>query len=85
MVVARQADISQDMHYAEFAEDEVSKASIAFLGMRLTCIDVVTERGTFERHQRIRDEQVEEHRCKAGQTCQGISRAYIPLHLSGEV
>lgn len=59
------------MHYAEFAEDEVSH----FVRLSDPCIIIsdpltlTTERGTSRCHQRIRAEQVEGHWTEGRQTC----------------
>lgn len=58
------------MHYAEFAEDEVDGYIPIF--RRNPGADLIAERRAPERHQGIRDQQVEGHRTEGWQACEGM-------------
>lgn len=75
---------AQDMHYAEFAEDEVKPPSSSTTTPHITThLGIMpapenpqneltlklTEPDVIERHQRIRREQMESHRSESRQTC----------------
>lgn len=58
------------MHYAEFAEDEVDGHTPVFA--RNPGADLIAERRALERHQGVRDQQVESHRPEGWQACKGM-------------
>ncbi|KAK6587029.1 hypothetical protein PZA11_000319 [Diplocarpon coronariae] len=58
----------KDMHYAEFAEDEVCASPRA----RGVISDATIVAGSSERHQRIRNQQVEGDWQESWQACQGV-------------
>lgn len=57
------------MHYAEFAEDEVDGHTPA--SPRNPGADLIAERRALERHQGVRDQQVEGHRTEGREARKG--------------